>query len=60
MTRIYDGSLVCSKCEHCPVVDFDSATGQVVVHDPHNPGNGAFKMTKEEYNLLLANARPIK
>lgn len=57
--RVYDGALWCRKCEHCPVVDHVPAEGKVVIHDPHKPENGRLTMTVEEFNALIANARPI-
>lgn len=57
--RVYDGAEACDKCEKCPVVDFLPSEGAVVLHDPHKPASGSFKMSVEEYNTLLAKARPI-
>lgn len=57
--RIYDGSLVCSKCDKCPVVDLLHEEGRVVIHDPHKPENGRMTMTVLEYNNLIANAKAI-
>jgi hypothetical protein len=57
--RLYDGSSFCDKCDKCPVVDLLPEEGNVVIHDPHKPENGKFKMTVREFNTLLGNARPI-
>ncbi len=57
--RVYDGSLFCHKCEHCPVVDYVAQEQVVVIHDPHKPESGSFKMTVEEYNALIAHSRLI-
>lgn len=57
--RIYDGAKFCGKDDCCPVVEHDDETNTVTLSDPAKPENGAFKMTTEEYNTLLANAKPI-
>lgn len=59
MRRVYDGALWCVKCEECPVVDYHEDRDEVVLHDPHKPQNGSFKMTAAEYNALIKNARPV-
>lgn len=60
MERVYNGAAFCANCANCPVVDYHSEKGVVVVHDPAKPEQGAFTMTVEEYNALLKNAKPIQ
>lgn len=59
MKIVYDGALLCHTANCCPIVEYDEARGTVTIRDPHKPENGAFTMTKEEYNTLLANATPL-
>ena len=58
-TRIYDGAAFCSECQNCPVVDHNRTDGSVALSDPTKPERGSFMMTVEEYNTLLANAKPV-
>lgn len=58
-TRIYDGAKLCHTSQCCPVIDFDDTSNMVTVHDPAKPENGSFTMTREEYNLLIANAQKV-
>jgi len=60
VVRVYDGSLHCGcgQCS-CPVADYDQATGTVTITDPDKPASGTFTMTREEFNALVANAKPI-
>lgn len=58
-TRIYDGALWCDKCDKCPVVDYNVADQSVLIFDPHKPENGKMKMSVDEYNALIKNAKPI-
>lgn len=58
--RIYDGALFCASCScGCPVVEHDPVSGVVTVFDPAKPENGLYRMSKDEYNALIQNAKPI-
>ena len=57
--RVYEGSQWCAGCDHCPVVDYAPEEGQVVIHDPAKPEKGRMVMSVEEYNALIAHAKPI-
>jgi hypothetical protein len=57
--RVYDGSLWCAGCDHCPVVDFEQKKGSVTIHDPAKPEKGRVTISVEEYNALIAHAKPI-
>ncbi len=56
--RVYDGSLWCCGGK-CPVIDYAPEKGQVVIHDPAKPEKGWMVMSVEEYNALIAHAKPI-
>lgn len=63
--RIYNGVNFCpDSCgcgsPNCPVVDFLPTENSVEISDPAKPENGKFKMTVEEYNILLQNAKKIQ
>lgn len=56
---VYNGANFCSSgC--CPVVRYDRKAGEVTISDPAKRQNGSFRMTVEEYNTLLKNAKPIE
>lgn len=59
MQRIYDGSMQCG-IGACPVADYDQEAEKVIIHDPGAPEKGTFKMSKGEWNALLADAQPIE
>lgn len=60
MKRIYNGANFCPDCDDCPVIDLTSNGKMVIISDPAKPKNGKFKMTVDEYNILLSNAKKIK
>lgn len=60
MERIYDGGKFCHTPECCPVADYDQKEGRVTILDPQKPENGKFSMTREEWNTLLANGKPVE
>ena len=60
LVRIYDGVNLCGGSSCCPVVDYDKYGNQVIISDPAKPEKGAFKMSIEEYNAFIKNAKLIK
>jgi hypothetical protein len=40
-------------------VDYNVADQSVLIFDPHKPENGKMKMSVDEYNALIKNAKPI-
>ncbi len=47
---------IASACKDggcCPVVDYDSESGLVTIHDPEAPIRGSFVLTKDEWDLIV-------
>ncbi|MFM7088197.1 MAG: hypothetical protein ACKOW9_01540 [Candidatus Paceibacterota bacterium] len=56
--ELYDGAKFCDcGCGQCPVVEFDQANNEIKIYDPAKPERGTFRMSKDEYNTLLSNAK---
>lgn len=60
MKILYNGANFCGDCGcGCPVIYLDEKNKMIVINDPAKPENGEYKMTVDEYNTLLKNARPL-
>lgn len=59
LREIYNGKSMCHTDDCCPVAVLDEEKGSVTISDPKKPENGSFTMTKDEWNTLVKNAKPV-
>ncbi len=59
LREIYNAKPMCHTAYCCPMAVLDEERGLVTISDPAKSENGSFTMTKDEWNALVKNAKPI-